>query len=173
MDDLNALTSFNKNVAYCVGKATLHLAGMMFIQMANFTLMRRDSFLDHLKQGVKQDNWSALRNAPLHLQALFPDNVLRKAEDDIQKFEASCHISEPTSGSRGLGHRRGNRFQPYGNPAQWRQTQDNRSQQNQQGTPQQTEAPAWCVFGNRGSGWGRGWGASHSLKSPRGAGLFK
>ena len=54
LDDLNDLTSFNQNVAYCVGKATQHLADIMFIQMANFTLLRRDSVLDHLKQGVKQ-----------------------------------------------------------------------------------------------------------------------
>ena len=84
LDDLNDLTSFNQNLAYCVGQATQHLADIMFIQMANFTLFRRDSFLNHLKQGVKQVNRSTLRNAPLHLQALFPDDVLSKAEDNIQ-----------------------------------------------------------------------------------------
>ena len=72
LDDLNDRTSFNLNVAYCVGKATQHLANVMFNQMANFTLMKRDPFLDHLKQGVKQDNWSILRNTRLYLQALFP-----------------------------------------------------------------------------------------------------
>ena len=95
LDDLNDLTSFNQNVAYCVGKATQHLADVMFIQMANFTLLWRDFFLDRLKHGVKQDNWSALRNAPLHLQDLFHDDVLRKAEDDVQKFEASIVPPNP------------------------------------------------------------------------------
>ena len=33
LDDLNDLTSFHQNVAYCVGKATHHLADMMLIQM--------------------------------------------------------------------------------------------------------------------------------------------
>ena len=59
--------------------------------------------MDHLKQGVKQDNWSALRNAPLHLQSLFPDDVLCKTEDDIQKFEVLRLAFQPASGSRGLG----------------------------------------------------------------------
>ena len=49
LDDLNDLTSFNQNVAYCVGKATQHLADVMFIQMVNFALLRRDSFFGSLK----------------------------------------------------------------------------------------------------------------------------
>ena len=51
--------------------------------MAILTLVRRDSYLEHLKQGVKPDTFSALRNCHLNGYALFPDAVIRKAEDEI------------------------------------------------------------------------------------------
>ena len=38
----------------------------VFINMANLTLARCDSYLDYLKAGVKQDTLTALRDAPLH-----------------------------------------------------------------------------------------------------------
>ena len=64
--------------------------------MANITLARRDYHLDHLRCGIKQDTLAALRTAPLHLATLFPDSVLKKAEDDIvyenkDSFGSSSH----------------------------------------------------------------------------------
>ena len=53
LDDLNDLASFNQYVSYCVGKVTQHLADVMLIQMANFTLLRR--LLAGLFKGVKLD----------------------------------------------------------------------------------------------------------------------
>ena len=82
-----------------------HMTDSLFITMSNFTLMRRDTYLDHLKPGVKQDNWCALRNAPLHSYGLFPDDDLCKAEEDITKFESSRRTSQPGSGS-GVFYRR-------------------------------------------------------------------
>ena len=87
LDDLNDLASFNQYVSYCVGKAIQHLADVMFIQMANFTLLRR--LLVGLFKGVK------------------PDLVSN------EKCSSSSRIR-----FKGLGHQRGNRFQPYGNRAQ-------------------------------------------------------
>ena len=72
-----------------------HMTDLLFITMSNFTLMRRDAHLDHLKPGVKQDNWCALRYAPLHSYGLFPDDALRKAEEDITKFESTRRTSQP------------------------------------------------------------------------------
>ena len=84
--------------------------------MANLTLVCRDSYLEHLKQGVKPYTFSALRNCPLNGYALFPDAVIRKAEDEIAQFENAKHTSQPDPGRGGFAgeHKRGqNRFQPY------------------------------------------------------------
>ena len=60
------LIAFNQNVSFCMGKAMQHLADIIFVQMGNITLLRRDAYLDHLKQGLKPDTWCALRNSPLN-----------------------------------------------------------------------------------------------------------
>ena len=55
----------------------------MFVNIANTTLLRRDSYLFYLKAGVKADTLNALRSAPLELDTLFPDAVIKQAEEDI------------------------------------------------------------------------------------------
>ena len=84
--------------------------------MANLTLVRRDSYLDHLKQGVKPDTFSALRNCPLNGHALFPDAVIRKAEDEINQHVSVKRTFQPGPGHGGFagGHKKGQvRYQPY------------------------------------------------------------
>ena len=56
---------FNQNVSVCLEKSMQHMTDSLFVTMSNLTLMDRDVYLDHLKPGVKQDNWYSLRNAPL------------------------------------------------------------------------------------------------------------
>ena len=55
--------------------------------MANLTLAHCDNYLDYIRAGVKQDTLNALRNAPLHMQSLFPDQVLMKAEEEVSRSE--------------------------------------------------------------------------------------
>ena len=98
MDDLKDLCALNQNLSFCLGKSMQHMTDSLFITMSNSTLMRRDAYLGHLKPGVKRDNWFALRNAPLHSYGLFPDDALRKADEDITKFELSRRTSQPSSG---------------------------------------------------------------------------
>ena len=50
-------------------------------------LARRNSYLSHLKAGIKPDTLAALRTAPLHISTLFPDEALKQAEQDIANFE--------------------------------------------------------------------------------------
>ena len=88
LDELHYLSSFNQNVSFAMGKSLQHLSDFTFTQMANLTLVRRDSYVEQLKQGVKPDTFSALRNCPLNGYALFPDAVIRKAEDEIAQFES-------------------------------------------------------------------------------------
>ena len=74
--------------------------------MANLTLMRRASFLEQLKQGVKPDTFSALRNCPLNGYALFPDAVIRKAEGEIAQYETVKRTPQPARARGGGGVRR-------------------------------------------------------------------
>ena len=81
------------------------LSEAVFINMANFTLARRDSYLDYLHAGVKQDTLHALRTSPVHLNALFPDQLIAKAEEEVGKSEERR--------SSGTSHRQQGCFHPY------------------------------------------------------------
>ena len=74
--------------------------------MANFTLAGRDSYLEYSHAGMKQDTLIALRTGPVHLQSLFPDQLLMKAEEEVSRSEERR--------SSGQSHRKQGRFHPYG-----------------------------------------------------------
>ena len=83
-----------------------HLTDFVFVTMGNVTLARRDSYLSHIKNGVKSDTLAALRSAPLQLGTLFPDTVIKRAEEEI-----SHHDSKDQSSA---AYARGkNCFHPY------------------------------------------------------------
>ena len=44
-----------------MGTALQHLADSLFVQMSNLILLRRDSYLDHVKNGIKPDTYNQLR----------------------------------------------------------------------------------------------------------------
>ena len=71
--------------------------------MANATLLRRDSYLSYLKAGVKADTLNALRTAPLHQDTLFPDSIVKRAEEDIASFDKG----------RSSSVYKGRRYHPY------------------------------------------------------------
>ena len=89
-EELQYLMNFSTSITHCVAKAMEHLSDFTFVSMANVTLCKRDSYLAHLKSGLKQDTVAALRQAPLDLPTLFLDSVLKRAEDDIGRFEDKC-----------------------------------------------------------------------------------
>ena len=62
LGDLKDLMAFHQNVSVAMGTALQHLADSLVIHLSILILIRRDSYLDHLKVGIKQDQ---LRNAPL------------------------------------------------------------------------------------------------------------
>ena len=80
-----------------------HLTDFVFVNMANVTLLRRDSYLAYLKTGIKADTLAALRTAPLHLPTLFPDIVIKQAEEDTSSFD---------KGWSGSVYKKG-RYHPY------------------------------------------------------------
>ena len=122
LDELHYLPRFNQNVSFAVGKSLQYPSDFTFVQMANLTLVRRDSYLEHLKPGVKPDTFSALWNCPLNTHALSPDAVIRKAEDEIAQFETLKRTNQPGPGRGGFAgnqKRQQNRYQPYS--TNWKQ----------------------------------------------------
>ena len=105
VDELDYLVTFNWSISQAMARTMQDLSEGVFISMANFTLARRDSCLEYLHAGVKQDTLTALRTAPVHLHSLFPDQLITKAEEEICRSEERCSSGQP--------HRRRGRFHPY------------------------------------------------------------
>ena len=103
-DELQYLMDFNASITQVAAKTMEHLTDFVFISMGNITLARRDAYLSHLRTGIKPDTLNALRTGPLHINTLFPDSALRKAEEDMVSFESKGHSS--------AGHSKG-RYHPY------------------------------------------------------------
>ena len=105
VDGLDYLVTFNRSISQAIARTMQDLSEGVFISMANFTLACRDSYLEYLHAGVKQDTLTALRTAPVHLHSLFPDQLITKAEEEI------CRSEERRSS--GQSHRRQGSFHPY------------------------------------------------------------
>ena len=80
------LLNFNSSITQWMAKTMEHLSEFVFINVANLTLASRDAYLAHIKVGIKQDTLSALRQAPIHLDKLFPDQMLKRATNMKIKF---------------------------------------------------------------------------------------
>ena len=86
-DELDYLVTFNRSITQAMARTMQDLSDGVFINVENFTLARRDSYLDFIKTGIKQDTLISLRTAPLHMSALFPDHIISKAEEEIRHHE--------------------------------------------------------------------------------------
>ena len=86
-DELDFLVTFNRSITQAMARTMQYLSDGVFISVANLTLARRDSCLDFVKTGIKQDTLMSLRSAPLHMSALFSDHIISKAEEKIRHFE--------------------------------------------------------------------------------------
>ena len=125
VDELEYLVTFNWSISQAMARTMQDLSGGVLISVANFTLARRDSYLDYLLAGVKQDTLTTtLRTAPIHLQSLFPDQLLIKAEEEVARSEERRSSSQ--------SHRKPGRFHSYA-------SNDKSSQQ----TDQKPSVPAW------------------------------
>ena len=72
LEELDFLVTFNRSITQAMARTMQDLwrVFLIFINVANFTVTRRDSYLDYIKAGIKQDTLNALRTAPLHMSAL-------------------------------------------------------------------------------------------------------
>ena len=124
--ELQFLLNFNSSITQATAKTLEHLTDFVFVTVANTTLIRRDAYLSHLKMGIKPDTLSALRTGPLHIATLFPDTVLKQAEQDIANFESKGQVH---SGKKG-------RYHPY-------ERQDKRPDY------RKPDRPSWKNIGDR------------------------
>ena len=67
MNELEYLVTFNRSISQAMARTMQDLSEGVFISVANFTLVHRDSYLEYLHAVVKQDTLTALRTAPEHL----------------------------------------------------------------------------------------------------------
>ena len=148
--DLKDLSSFHASVSVALGTSLQHLADSLFIQLANFILLRRDSYLEFAKPGLKPDTWNRLRNAPLFSYSLFPDDILATAEQDIAKFESTPSAQGPGPGT---GQHSGRKHQSY--RYKLYDKKDNRQSGH-------SSCQSWRQFSHRGRGRGRGRGGNNS-----------
>ena len=83
----------NHSITQAMARTMQDLSEGIFINVANLTLTRQDSYLDYIKSGIKQDTLTALRTAPLYMSALFPDHLISKAVEEI------CHHKDKRTAS--------------------------------------------------------------------------
>ena len=91
-EELQYLMDFNESISLAMAKTMQQLSHFLFISMANITLARRDSYLYHLRYGIKQDTLDALRTAPLHMATLFLDLRSRGRPSTVGKQRLPCFI---------------------------------------------------------------------------------
>ena len=61
-DELQYLMYFNASISQALAKTMEHLSDFVFVSMANLTLIRRDSYLSHVRSGIKPDTDSSTEN---------------------------------------------------------------------------------------------------------------
>ena len=93
VSELGYLVTFNRSITQAVACTMQDLLEVIFTHMANLTLARRDNYLDYIRAGLKHDTLTVLRNTPLHMCSLFPDQLL-KAEGEI-----SCNKEKSLTGT--------------------------------------------------------------------------
>ena len=98
-EELQFLMDFNASITQAAAKTMEHLTEFVFISMGNLTLARRDAYLNHLKSGIKPDTVAAHRTRP----TLFPDSVIKRAEEEIAHYESKGQASSRSKG----------RYHPY------------------------------------------------------------
>ena len=143
-DELDFLVTFNRSITQAMARTMQDLSDGVFVNVANLTLARRDSYLDFVQSGIKQDTLMSLRSAPLHMSALFPDHIIAKAEE-IPHFE-NKHTPGPT--------RKAPRYHPYAQS----------TKQSHQQSEQTSTLPAWKQLRRRGHRSNRGKASSFSQR---------
>ena len=156
-EEFQFLMEFNSSITQAAAKAMEHLTDFVFLTMGNITLTRRDSYLSHLKNGIKPGTFAALRTGPLHIATLFAEPVIKKAEEEIALYDSKNHPA-PTTTARAK-----NRYHPY-----------EKSDRKQEGRSEgKQDRPAWKNINRRQFKRGRGKASSFSSRPARGQQQYK
>ena len=153
LDELQFLMDFNASITQAAAKTMEHLSEFVFVSMGNLTLARRDSYLNHIKGDEKPDTIAALRTAPLHLPTLFPDSIIRRAEEEIAHFEA-----KEQSSSRGKGW-----YHPY----------ERTEKRSYKRSDSKSDRPAWKNIGKGNYKKSKGKSSSYSSRPAKGQQSYK
>ena len=124
---------------------------LCFISMGNLTLACRDAYLTDVKNGIKLDTLTALRTAPLQIATLFPDSVIKRAEENIAHYDNKEQSASSSSCSKG-------RYHLY-------ERSDKRSGSRSDTRP---DKPAWKNIGRKQFRKGKGKSSSYSSRLAKG-----
>ena len=155
-DELQFLMNFNSSITQAAAKAMECLTDFVFITMGNTTLARRDVYLSHLKIGIKPDTLTAFRTAPLQIGTLFPNTVIKRAEEEIAHYDNKGQSSSSYGRSKG-------RYHPY---ERVDKKSEGRSESKQ-------DRPAWKNIGRRQFKKGKGRSANFSSRPAKGQQSYK
>ena len=65
-DELDYLVTFNRSITQAMARTMQDLSDGVFINVANLTLICRDSYLDFLKNGIKQNTLMSQDGSTTH-----------------------------------------------------------------------------------------------------------
>ena len=153
MEELQFLMDFNASITQAAAKTMEHLSEFVFISMGKLTLARRDAYLNHIKGGVKPDTVATLRTAPLHIPTLFPDNIIKQAEEEIAHFEAKGQSSSRDKG----------RYHPY----------EHTEKRSDKRSDSKSDRPAWKNIGKGSYKKPKGKSSSYALRPAKGQQFYK
>ena len=84
-DELQFLMDFNASISQAMAKTMEHLSDFVFVSMTNLTLLRRDSYLSHMRTGIKPDTLACTENcSSATLYPLPPTVCLRSPRRTFQ-----------------------------------------------------------------------------------------
>ena len=155
LDELQHLMEFNSSITQSAAKAMEHLTDFVFVTMRNLTLVRRDAYLSHVKNGIKHDTLAPLRTAALQFATLFPDSVLKKAEEEIAYYDSK---GQSAAVAKGKG-----RYHPYERP-------EKKSEGRSDSRP---DRQAWKNIGKKQYRWGKGKSFNFSSRPAKGQLSYK
>ena len=155
MDEMQHLMYFNSSICQAAAKTMEHLTEFVFVFMGNLTLARRDAYLTHLRTGVKPDTLAGLRTAPIHINTLFPDSLIKKAEEEIVQYESKGQ----SSSSKGKG-----RYHPYERPER---------KGDKKSSSFKSDKPSWKNIGKGHQRRNRGKSSHYSSRPAKGQQSFK
>ena len=107
LQDLRAAIEFSHRLSSSISNVIRDLTEGILINLSNTVLLRRDSYLEGLRPGLSMDTTARLRAGPFHSETLFDEEVIAKAEAELQLFE-----SKPRPGPERKERQTG-RYQPY------------------------------------------------------------